>query len=213
MPTSIASKATDSLTELYARSLCRESGERFVRVVRDRILKETVYEAYGERFRVKGQKTAGPVRQLALDAADTRLLRIVERMVDGEQPSPRRDLESDAKVLCRLWARLLALAPANFPRVSKVLKLSNLKTPEEVFSETEAEDLAKVVRAVAESEIQVVELLSGIRGTADVRPLGGSAFAGTLSMTFDKIINDPKAGFAIVDISAAGLRERVSRLG
>lgn len=213
VPTSIASKATDSLTELYARSLCRESGERFVRVVRDRILKETVYEAYGERFRVKGQKTAGPVRQLALDAADTRLLRIVERMVDGEQPSPRRDLESDAKVLCRLWARLLALAPANFPRVSKVLKLADLKTPDEVFSETEAEDLAKVVRAVAESEIQVVELLSGIRGTADVRPLGGSAFAGTLSMTFDKIINDPEAGFAIVDISAAGLRERVSRLG
>lgn len=134
-------------------------------------------------------------------------------MVDGEQPSPRRDLESDAKVLCRLWARLLALATANFPRVSKVLKLADLKTPDEVFSETEAEDLAKVVRAVAESEIQVVELLSGIRGTADVRPLGGSAFAGTLSMTFDKIINDPKAGFAIVDISAAGLRERVSRLG
>ena len=91
--------------------------------------------------------------------------------------------------------------------------MADLKTPDEVFSETEAEDLAKVVRAVAESEIQVVELLSGIRGTADVRPLGGSAFAGTLSMTFDKIINDPEAGFAIVDISAAGLRERVSRLG
>ena len=50
---------------VYARSLCRESGERFIRVVRDRILKETVYEAYGERFRIKGQKTAGPVRQLA----------------------------------------------------------------------------------------------------------------------------------------------------
>ena len=213
VPTSIASKATDSLTELYARSLCRESGERFVRVVRDRILKETVYEAYGERFRVKGLKTAGPVRQLALDAADTRLLRNVERMVDGEQPSPRRDLDSDAKVLCRLWARLLALAPANFPRVSKVLKLGALKTPEEVFADTEADDLAKTVRAVAESEIQVVELLSGIRGTADVRPLGGSAFAGTLSMTFDKIVNDPKAGFAIVDISAAGLHERVSTLG
>ena len=32
-------------------------------------------------------------------------------------------------------------------------------------------------------------------------------------MTFDKIINDPKAGFAIVDISAAGLHERVSTLG
>lgn len=213
VPTSIASKATDSLTELYARSLCRESGERFVRVVRDRILKETVYEAYGERFRVKGLKTAGPVRQLALDAADTRLLRIVERMVDGEQPSPRRDLDSDAKVLCRLWARLLALAPANFPRVSKVLKLGALKTPEEVFADTEADDLAKTVRAVAESEVQVVELLSGIRGTADVRPLGGSAFAGTLSMTFDKIVNDPKAGFAIVDISAAGLHERVFTLG
>ena len=32
-------------------------------------------------------------------------------------------------------------------------------------------------------------------------------------MTFDKIINDPKAGFVIVDISAAGLHERVSTLG
>lgn len=213
VPTSIASKATDSLTELYARSLCRESGERFIRVVRDRILKETVYEAYGERFRIKGQKTAGPVRQLALDTSDTRLLRIVERMVDGEQPSPRRDLESDVRVLCRLWARLLELAPVNFPRFSKVLKLSDLKTPEEVFSDAEADDIAKTVRAVAESEVQVVELLSGIRGTADVRSLGGSAFAGTLSMTFDKIINDPKAGFAIVDISAAGLHERVSTLG
>ncbi len=94
-----------------------------------------------------------------------------------------------------------------------MLKLGALKTPEEVFAETEADDLAKTVRAVAESEVQVVELLSGIRGTADVRPLGGSAFAGTLSMTFDKIINDPKAGFAIVDISAAGLHERVSTLG
>lgn len=171
------------------------------------------YEAYGERFRIKGQKTAGPVRQLALDTSDTRLLRIVERMVDGEQPSPRRDLESDAQVLCRLWARLLELAPVNFPRISKVLKLGALKTPEEVFSDAEADDIAKTVRAVAESEVQVVELLSGIRGTADVRSLGGSAFAGTLSMTFDKITNDPKAGFAIVDISAAGLHERVSTLG
>ena len=134
-------------------------------------------------------------------------------MVDGEQPSPRRDLESDAQVLCRLWARLLELAPANFPRISKVLKLGALKTPEEMFSDAEADDIAKTVRAVAESEVQVVELLSGIRGTADVRSLGGSAFAGTLSMTFDKIINDPKAGFAIVDISAAGLHERVSTLG
>lgn len=213
IPTAVAAKATDSLVELYARSLCKESGEAFVRIVRDRILKETVFEAYGERFRVKGLKAAGPVRQLALDAADIRLLRVVERMVDGEEPNPRRDLDSDAQVLCRLWARLLELAPANFPRVSKVLKLADLKTPEDVFAETKEESLAKAVRAVAESEIQVVELLSGIRNNADVRPFGGSAFAGTIQMTFDKVINDPNAGFAIVDISAASLHERITELG
>ena len=213
IPTVVAAKATDSLVELYARSLCKESGEEFVRIVRDRILKETVFEAYGERFRVKGLKAAGPVRQLALGAADIRLLRVVEPMVDGEEPNPRRDLDSDAQVLCRLWARLLELAPANFPRVSKVLKLADLKTPEDVFAETKEESLAKAVRAVAESEIQVVELLSGIRNNADVRPFGGSAFAGTIQMTFDKVINDPKAGFAIVDISAAGLHERITELG
>ena len=32
-------------------------------------------------------------------------------------------------------------------------------------------------------------------------------------MTFDKIINDPKAGFAIVDISAAGLHRGFPLLG
>lgn len=213
IPTAVAAKATDSLVELYARSLCKESGETFVHIVRNRILKETVFDAYGERFRVKGLKAAGPVRQLALGAADIRLLRVVERMVDGEEPSPRHDLDSDVQVLCRLWARLLELAPANFPRVSKVLKLADLKTPEEVFAETKEEDLAKAVRAVAESEVQVVELLSGIRNNADVRPFGGSAFAGTIQMTFDKVINDPKAGFAIVDISAAGLHERITELG
>ncbi len=207
MPTSIASKATDSLTELYARSLCRESGERFVRVVRDRILKETVYEANGERFRVKGLKTAAPVRELALDAADTRLLRIVERMVDGEQPSPRRDLESDAKVLCRLWARLLALAPANFPRVSNVLKLGALKTPEEVFADTEADDLAETVRAG-----------SGVQGPGGGAPMDqghrrreAPRRQRVRGYALDDLRQDrqrPQGRFRFVDISAAGLHER-----
>ncbi len=213
VPSSVASRGSGPLIEFYARSLCKESGEEFVRVIRERILKESVFEAYGERFRIKGARVYAPVRQLPLGFDGLRLLKRVESVVDSGNGSPRRDIATDSVAVSHLWTLVTDLAKINFPRAASVLKFDGLSLPEDVLEKTKEVDLPSTVRRIAESEVQLVELLSGLRATADLRSLGGSAHAGTMTISYDKVINDPHSGFRLVDTSPAGLHERYFNLG
>ncbi len=100
--------------------------------MRDRILKETVYEAYGERFRIKGQKTAGPVRQLAS-------IRLIPDCSGSSSAWSTASSRAPGAISSPMPSPLPAVGapsrtgPGKLPRVSKVLKLGALKTPEEVF--------------------------------------------------------------------------------
>lgn len=216
VPTVIAAKsdpaAYGSMLEMHARSLAKSAKEGFIRIVRSRVLKNTVVSLYGERFRIAGGKQVYPVRQLPMSTDDLFLLKSVEALVDGEKPAPKSDVYQSAENLVSLWELILDLIPKNFPRLAAQLKLSSLKHPKDILATTVETQLAAVEHEIAETEIQIIEEANGLRNAANTKVLGGSAFGGSLVFTFNKVLNDPDAKVSFIDSTPAGLREKVEPL-
>lgn len=203
---------TDRL-EAYAKHLADAAGEQFVKIVRPRLLKNTVFSAYGERFRIAGERAAYPVRQLPVKDADLALLQTVERIADRKDVLAHGTEEREAEgAVLDLWQFIETLFPKIYPILSSRIGLNGLMSPRAVFDKADGGDLGDLIKRVAQVEVQVFEMATGLRGTVDTTVLGGVSYGGKCLFNYDKVLNDEKANFHLIDSSPAGLRVDVSRL-
>lgn len=194
---------------MYARGLAKTAKEKFVRIVRARVLKNTMIELYGERFRIAGEKQVYPVRQMPLAIDEVYLLKGVETIVAAGNAgaSARIDFEKAAESLVGFWDLLLEKLPVNYPKLTVQLKLGSLKHPKDILAATSESEFPAIVYKIAEAEIQVMEQASGLRNMSDTKILGGNTFGGSLVFTFNKVLNDPKSKACFIDTTPAGLHE------
>lgn len=213
VPAAIASKSDpdtyNAMLEMYARGLAKTAKEKFVRIVRARVLKNTMIELYGERFRIAGEKQVYPVRQMPLAIDEMYLLKGVETIVAAGNAgaSARIDFEKAAESLVGFWDLLLEKLPVNYPKLTVQLKLGSLKHPKDILATTSESEFPAIVYKIAEAEIQVMEQASGLRNMSDTKILGGNTFGGSLVFTFNKVLNDPKSKACFIDTTPAGLHE------
>lgn len=213
VPAAIASKSDsdtyNAMLEMYARGLAKTAKEKFVRIVRARVLKNTMIELYGERFRIAGEKQVYPVRQMPLAIDEMYLLKGVETIVAAGNAgaSARIDFEKAAESLVGFWDLLLEKLPVNYPKLTVQLKLGSLKHPKDILAATSESEFPAIVYKIAEAEIQVMEQASGLRNMSDTKILGGNTFGGSLVFTFNKVLNDPKSKACFIDTTPAGLHE------
>ena len=213
VPAAIASKSDpdtyNAMLEMYARGLAKTAKEKFVRIVRARVLKNTTIELYGERFRVAGEKQVYPVRQMPLAIDEVYLLKGVEAIAAAGNAgaSARIDFEKAAESLVGFWDLLLEKLPVNYPKLTAQLKLGSLKHPKDILAATSESEFPAIVYKIAEAEIQVMEQASGLRNMSDTKILGGNTFGGSLVFTFNKVLNDPKSKACFIDTTPAGLHE------
>lgn len=199
----------NAMLEMYARGLAKTAKEKFVRIVRARVLKNTMIELYGERFRIAGEKQVYPVRQMPLAIDEMYLLKGVETIVAAGNAgaSARIDFEKTAESLVGFWDLLLEKLPVNYPKLTVQLKLGSLKHPKDILAATSESEFPAIVYKIAEAEIQVMEQASGLRNMSDTKILGGNTFGGSLVFTFNKVLNDPKSKACFIDTTPAGLHE------
>lgn len=213
VPAAIASKSDpdtyNAMLEMYARGLAKTAKEKFVRIVRARVLKNTMIELYGERFRIAGEKQVYPVRQMPLAIDEMYLLKGVETIVAAGNAgaSAKIDFEKAAESLVGFWDLLLEKLPVNYPKLTVQLKLGSLKHPKDILAATSESEFPAIVYKIAEAEIQVMEQASGLRNMSDTKILGGNTFGGSLVFTFNKVLNDPKSKACFIDTTPAGLHE------
>lgn len=213
VPAAIASKSDpdtyNAMLEMYARGLAKTAKEKFVRIVRARVLKNTMIELYGERFRIAGEKQVYPVRQMPLAIDEVYLLKGVETIAAAGNAgaSARIDFEKAAESLVGFWDLLLEKLPVNYPKLTVQLKLGSLKHPKDILAATSDSEFPAIVYKIAEAEIQVMEQASGLRNMSDTKILGGNTFGGSLVFTFNKVLNDPKSKACFIDTTPAGLHE------
>jgi len=213
VPAAIASKSDpdtyNAMLEMYARGLAKTAKEKFVRIVRARVLKNTMIELYGERFRIAGEKQVYPVRQMPLAIDEVYLLKGVEAIAAAGNAgaSARIDFEKAAESLVGFWDLLLEKLPVNYPKLTAQLKLGSLKHPKDILAATSESEFPAIVYKIAEAEIQVMEQASGLRNMSDTKILGGNTFGGSLVFTFNKVLNDPKSKACFIDTTPAGLHE------
>lgn len=213
VPAAIASKSDpdtyNAMLEMYARGLAKTAKEKFVRIVRARVLKNTMIELYGERFRIAGEKQVYPVRQMPLAIDEVYLLKGVETIVAAGNAgaSARIDFEKAAESLVGFWDLLLEKLPVNYSKLTVQLKLGSLKHPKDILAATSESEFPAIVYKIAEAEIQVMEQASGLRNMSDTKILGGNTFGGSLVFTFNKVLNDPKSKACFIDTTPAGLHE------
>ena len=199
VPAAIASKSDpdtyNAMLEMYARGLAKTAKEKFVRIVRARVLKNTMIELYGERFRIAGEKQVYPVRQMPLAIDEVYLLKGVETIAAAGNAgaSAKIDFEKAAESLVGFWDLLLEKLPVNYPKLTVQLKLGSLKHPKDILAATSESEFPAIVYKIAEAEIQVMEQASGLRNMSDTKILGGNTFGGSLVFTFNKVLNDPKS--------------------
>ena len=194
---------------MYARGLAKTAKEKFVRIVRARVLKNTMIELYGERFRIAGEKQVYPVRQMPLAIDEVYLLKGVETIAAAGNAgaSAKIDFEKAAESLVGFWDLLLEKLPVNYPKLTVQLKLGSLKHPKDILAATSESEFPAIVYKIAEAEIQVMEQASGLRNMSDTKILGGNTFGGSLVFTFNKVLNDPKSKACFIDTTPAGLHE------
>ena len=213
VPAAIASKSDpdtyNAMLEMHARGLAKTAKEKFVRIVRARVLKNTMIELYGERFRIAGEKQVYPVRQMPLAIDEVYLLKGVETVAAAGNAgaSARIDFEKAAESLVGFWDLLLEKLPVNYPKLTVQLKLGSLKHPKDILAATSESEFPAIVYKIAEAEIQVMEQASGLRNMSDTKILGGNTFGGSLVFTFNKVLNDPKSKACFIDTTPAGLHE------
>ena len=213
VPAAIASKSDpdtyNAMLEMYARGLAKTAKEKFVRIVRARVLKNTMIELYGERFRIAGEKQVYPVRQMPLAIDEVYLLKGVETIAAAGNAgaSAKIDFEKAAESLVGFWDLLLEKLPVNYPKLTVQLKLGSLKHPKDILAATSESEFPAIVYKIAEAEIQVMEQASGLRNMSDTKILGGNTFGGSLVFTFNKVLNDPKSKACFIDTTPAGLYE------
>lgn len=213
VPAAIASKSDpdtyNAMLEMYARGLAKTAKEKFVRIVRARVLKNTMIELYGERFRIAGEKQVYPVRQMPLAIDEVYLLKGVETIAAAGNAgaSAKIDFEKAAESLVGFWDLLLEKLPVNYPKLTVQLKLGLLKHPKDILAATSESEFPAIVYKIAEAEIQVMEQASGLRNMSDTKILGGNTFGGSLVFTFNKVLNDPKSKACFIDTTPAGLYE------
>ena len=213
VPAAIASKSDpdtyNAMLEMYARGLAKTAKEKFVRIVRARVLKNTMIELYGERFRIAGEKQVYPVRQMPLAIDEVYLLKGVETIAAAGNAgaSAKIDFEKAAESLVGFWDLLLEKLPVNYPKLTVQLKLGSLKHPKDILAATSESEIPAIVYKIAEAEIQVMEQASGLRNMSDTKILGGNTFGGSLVFTFNKVLNDPKSKACFIDTTPAGLYE------
>ena len=219
VPAAIASKSDpdtyNAMLEMYARGLAKTAKEKFVRIVRARVLKNTMIELYGERFRIAGEKQVYPVRQMPLAIDEVYLLKGVETIAAAGNAgaSAKIDFEKAAESLVGFWDLLLEKLPVNYPKLTVQLKLGSLKHPKDILAATSESEFPAIVYKIAEAEIQVMEQASGLRNMSDTKILGGNTFGGSLVFTFNKVLNDPKSKACFIDTTPAGLHESKSKIG
>lgn len=219
VPAAIASKSDpdtyNAMLEMYARGLAKTAKEKFVRIVRARVLKNTMIELYGERFRIAGEKQVYPVRQMPLAIDEVYLLKGVETIAAAGNAgaSAKIDFEKAAESLVGFWDLLLEKLPVNYPKLTVQLKLGSLKHPKDILAATSEYEFPAIVYKIAQAEIQVMEQASGLRNMSDTKILGGNTFGGSLVFTFNKVLNDPKSKACFIDTTPAGLHESKTKIG
>ena len=192
VPVRIASVVAAHPIELekYATMLAEEAGQRFIRIVRRKVLKYQLVEYSGDRLYITGKKELRNATQLAFSQSDTDCF---ERMRAGEDCREER---------IALFGRIKNAIAVYAPKLYSMLKL---------------DEVARRYSGAADDEqraalISIVSIASAKTNMVNLAAVGSGAHAGCIKLSFNKALNDSDAPFVFVDQSVTGMFERRTRL-
>lgn len=176
----------ETLTD-YARALAQEGDLEFSCIVRPRLLKKQLIELNGERLILRGKKELLPAPEIAFSNDQFRIF------LDG---SSNEELDS-----------LLDFVSRTEPKVGgRIARLINLSTIAERARELEPAEKRDLLK-------RLCPVLNGSKDRVDLSLIGGPKRTGTIQVSFNGLLNDPKTDFYIVDQSVTGMFERKTRVG
>ncbi len=189
-------KHPDALAD-YARSLADEAKLEFVRIARPRILKKQLIEVDGSRLIVTGAKEVRSGFELAFPPE---VMKILNRYTK-KKPSALDELLKVS--LDSVWEEIKNACSWGCPRLSLQL---NLTKYDDAFASLNDEDKIYTL-------LGLIRLINGSDRIADLSKVDGPGKAGSMSVTFTKLLNDPKTDIYIIDQSVTGMFERRTRVG
>lgn len=173
--------------ESYARGLANGDKLEFVRIIRSRVLKKQLIEIDGDRFFITGKKEMRNATELAFSLDELGLLM-------GDAPA-----HDSIELLDRLDSRVATASN----RLMNQIKIHSLLQNAKSCSNEEIIDFIK----------KVLCLVNGSMNMVDLTVVGGSKFSGCIQPNYNKLLNDPKSDFYIIDQSVTGMFERKTRVG
>ena len=199
VPVRVASKIADEsdlqggpdALEEFAREEAHANGGEFIRVLRRKIYKYQQIEVGPDRFYITGKKEVRNARQFAFSQEETEL---VARLVSGEGAEPNNLME--LFVLVR--RKLMSLAP----KLGSLLHIADADNLFIDLPELEKERVLLAVIAIAGARTNAIDLMA----------LGGKSSAGTIKLTFPKLLA-AETGITFIDQSVTGMFERRTTIG
>ena len=194
VPVSVASdvKQNEEALEEYAMQLALNNSLTFIEIVRPKIYKYQVIEIEGSRLYLTGKKEVRNATQFAFSVAETA---IAQALFDEGQCV-------QDNLLDELFLSVVESLIKYSPRVFSALSVDSWK---DRFFSLETSDREAVLKAL-------ITIGNGKANKVDITAVGGAKYAGTMLLSFSKILSKEK-GITFIDQSVTGMFERRVHIG
>jgi CRISPR-associated endonuclease Csn1 len=186
----VASKGIVEL-EQYAAAEAEVNGEKFIRIIRNKIYKYQLIEIGTDQFYITGKKEVRNARQLAFSLEETELFQKLEKGLVSE----KMNLDESLILLQRMFLK-------QAPKLERAL---NLNSVNDRFSALTQEEKARIL-------CSLVSIAAAKTNMIDMSLVGGGSKVGCMQLTFNKLLNDQK-GISVIDQSVTGMFERRTHIG
>lgn len=193
VPVSVAKRIKDGTKTLdgFAKKRAENAGLEYVGIHRRKILKKQLVEIDGCRLYLTGAKEFRNAAEIAFSVEEYRLL-------SDQQLAVLKEPLMDA-----IWTRFCAECGPLRGFLGKQLKLVGYEVGYKGLSANQKWNLLLAIIKLANAGTNVVDLSC----------IGGAKNVGTIRPARNKLLNDSKTPFYIIDQSVTGMFERKTRVG
>lgn len=193
VPVSVAKRIKDGTKTLdgFAKERAENAGLEYVGIHRRKILKKQLVEIDGCRLYLTGAEEFRNAAEIAFSVEEYRLL-------SDQQLAVLKEPLMDA-----IWTRLCAKRGPLRGFLGKQLKLVEYEDEYKGLSTNQKWNLL----------LAIIKLTNAGTNVVDLSCIGGAKNVGKIRPARNKILNDPKTPFYIIDQSVTGMFERKTRVG
>ncbi len=193
VPVSVAKRIKDEMMTLdeFAQARAMNAGLEYVGIYYRKILKNQLVEIDGQRLYLTGAKEFRNAKEIAFSTEECKLL------------SNQQLAVSDEPLMDAIWHRLCSEHAPLQGFLKARLKLNNYEHEYLNLSPLQKYDLLLAIIKLANAGTNAIDLscVGGVKNTGKIRP------------DRNKLLNDPRTSFYIIDQSVTGMFERKTRVG